>query len=594
MSKKQPGILSSLIDEVLQGQQETDRKIANIIEFCESPEYLNFGGQNPPISLWPMQKIVLKMFYRGTRGNEHLELTEQELDVLRNISKEEDLDYEALNGGFQQVIDKYYRRTPLRTLQLVMGRRSSKTFMVSIIAVYEAYKLLQMGNPQKVYKLPPNKPIAIINVAVSETQAYDPLFIEILSRVTNSPYFADKISPATKKGELYLLTDADREEIVRRKAEGIDIGLDGSVVLLSGHSNSRSIRGKAAIAILFDEFAHFLNSAGRQSGDEVYTALAPSTQQFGDDGKLVLLSDPRDKSGIFWTLFAMSQEQKKKDDGTIVYPNDNILSLQLPTWVMNPNPNFAKEKLEREERPKDPIAFLNSYAARFTGELGMKMFDGSRLEACIDTNHKDPPFGDPRYAYYVHLDPATTTHNYALCMVHAINVANQKADRRTRIVVDLIRLWRPSGSGPIDISIIEKYLTELSQRFNIVQMSFDSFQSAQTIQRLQARGIRAFETPFSPTYTSEIYGELRNMVHQGDIVLPHDEQLVGEMRELLYKINGKHIKPMVNVRSPDFYTDDCVDALAGAAYQAMFSKVRASLPRSAVAYMPIGNWAGRR
>jgi len=261
---------------------------------------------------------------------------------------------------------------------------------------------------------------------------------------------------------------------------------------------------------------------------------------------------------------------------------------------MNPNPNFKKEKLEREERPKDPIAFLNSYAARFTGELGMKMFDGARLEACINLNHKDQPFGDPRYAYYVHLDPATTSHNYALCMAHAINVANQKAERRLRIVVDLIRLWRPSGHGPIDISMIEKFLIELSRKFNIVQMSFDSFQSAQTIQRLKSCGIKAVETPFSPTYTSEIYGELRNLVHQGDIIIPHDEQLVGEMRELLYKINGKHIKPMPNVRSPDFHTDDCVDALAGAAYQAMFSKVKASLPRSAVAYMPIGNWAGRR
>jgi hypothetical protein len=355
MSKnKQPGILSSLIDEVLQGQQETERKIVDIITFCEDPRYLNFGGQNPPIELWPMQKIVLKMFYRGTKGNEHVELNEDELDILRNIAKNEDLDYEAQNGGFQQVIDKYYRRAPLRTLQLVMGRRSSKTFMVSIIAVYEAYKLLEMGNPQKYYKLPPNKPIAIINVAVSETQAYDPLFIEILSRVTNSQYFADKISPSSKKGELFLLTDADKEEILRRKAEGIDIGLDGSVVLMSGHSNSRSIRGKAAIAILFDEFAHFLNSAGRQSGDEVYTALAPSTQQFGDDGKLVLLSDPRDKSGIFWTLFTMSQDKKVKDDGTVVYPNDNILSLQLPTWVMNPSKNFAKEKLEREGPDRVP------------------------------------------------------------------------------------------------------------------------------------------------------------------------------------------------------------------------------------------------
>ena len=588
MRKKKDDGLSSMIDEVLHDVQPSGgRKVVDIITFCEDPKYLNFGGQTPPINLWPMQKIVLKMFYRGTRGNEHIELDEGELDILRNIAKHEDLDYESEKNGFQQVIDKYYRRSPLRTLQLIMGRRSSKTFMVSLVAAYEAYKLLETGNPQKFYGLPPGKPIAIINVAVSESQAYDPLFLEIQARVTNSPYFSDKISPASKKGEMFLLTDADKDEIIRRKTEGINLSVEGSVVLMSGHSNSRSIRGKAAIAILFDEFAHFMNSAGRQSGDEVYTALAPSTQQFGNDGKLVLLSDPRDKSGIFWKLFEMSQEVK---DG--VYPNDNILALQLPTWVMNPNPNFAKEKLEREEKPKDPIAFLNSYAARFTGELGMKMFDAARLEACINTSYREPPFGDLKYPYYIHLDPATTSHNYALAMVHAIHVRNPRGDSRTRIVTDLLKLWRPSGFGPIDISEIEKFIIALSRKFNVAMVSFDSFQSAQTIQRLKAVGIRAVETPFSPIYTSEVYGELRNMVHQGDISLPTNEQLLGEMRELLYKIHGHHIKPMVNVRSMDFHTDDCVDALAGAAYQAMYSKVRASLPRSAVAYMPVGVWAG--
>lgn len=594
MSKQKRDPLISMIDNVLQEGRSDKRKIVDIITFCNDPAYLNFGGQNPPINLWPMQQIVLKMFYRGTRGNEHIELDEKELDELRRICKEEDLDYEPSLGGFGQVIEKYYRRAPIRTLQLVMGRRASKTFMVSVIAAYEAYKLLEMGNPQKHYGMPANKPIAIINVAVSSDQAYDPLFLEILSRITNSPYFADKISPASKKSELYLLTDADREEIQRRKADGINIELEGSVVLMSGHSNSRSIRGKAAIAILFDEFAHFINTAGRSSGDEVYSALAPSTQQFGNDGKLVLLSDPRDKAGIFWVLFEMSQQREEKD-GAVVYPNDNILSLQLPTWVMNPGPNFTKDKLEREERPKDPIAFLNSYAARFTGEMGMQMFDRERLQSCININYKEPVLGDPRYAYYVHLDPATTSHNYALAMVHAIHVRNDRSENRTRIVVDLVKSWRPSGEGPVDIAQVEKYIIEIAKKFRIVQVSFDAFQSAQTIQRLKALGLRAIETPFLPRYTSEIYGELRNLVHQGDIVLPWDDQLLGEMRELLYKIKGKNlIKPMINPRSELYASDDCVDALAGAAFQAMYAKVRAALPRSAVAYMPVGPWAGRR
>jgi len=71
--------------------------------------------------------------------------------------------------------------------------------------------------------------------------------------------------------------------------EGIHIPVEGSIVLKSGHSNSASLRGQAAICILFDEFAHFMTSTGKQSGDEVYNALVPSVKQFGVDGKVVLL-----------------------------------------------------------------------------------------------------------------------------------------------------------------------------------------------------------------------------------------------------------------------------------------------------------------
>ena len=95
MSKRKPNNdsgLSSMIDEVLQGRSSEERKVVDIITFCEDPAYLDFGGQNPPITLWPMQKIVLKMFYRGSRGNEHVELTEEEMDILRGIAKDEDLD----------------------------------------------------------------------------------------------------------------------------------------------------------------------------------------------------------------------------------------------------------------------------------------------------------------------------------------------------------------------------------------------------------------------------------------------------------------------------------------------------------------------
>lgn len=584
MGKKKENVFKQLVDDLVNDSvvESTEREILDVITFCEHPHYLNFLGQDPPLNLWPMQKIVLKLFYRGTKGNKHLQLDDTELAILDDITKNEELDYENDYGGFQQVIDKYKRGNIHNLMLLIMGRRSSKTMMVSIIAAYEAYKLLETpeGNPHKYYKLSPDKPIAILNVAVSESQALDPLFKEIKSRLARSPYFENKINhDKTTLNQLYLLTDADKRENSKRRAQGSSIMVDGSVVLKSGHSNSASLRGQAAICILFDEFAHFMSSSGKSSGDEVFNALVPSTKQFGLDGKVVLLSDPRGKDGMFWKLFQMAQAKEKLDDGSEVPTNDEIIALQIPTWRMNPTESLSKENLERTERVKNAIAFNCSWGARFQGEAGDKLFDERRVIECVNLAYKEPPMGSPMYTYYMHLDPATTSHNYALALAHVVTYRINTGEIRKKVFVDKIKYWRPSKGVPVDINAVEKEIRDLCRKFRVAQVSFDSFASQPTIQRLQMCGIRAIETPFTATYISAIYGELKNLINQGEIELPNDQLLVGEMKNLRFKIVSRGIKRFFDPQS-EYPSDDCCDAVASCSWQALYADVKMTLPRS--------------
>lgn len=579
--------LASIIDKVItsaQGMNKT-HEIVDIITFCEDPRYLNFLGLDPQIHLWPMQRIVLKMFYRGTPGNEHVFLTDEEIEILRKVGQEEELDYDPELGGFEQVIEKYKRGTIFSHLLLIMGRRSSKTMMVSIIAAYEAYKLCECpeGNPQKFYKIAPDKPIHIINVAVNETQALDPLFAEIETRVIRSTYFQDKINTGSSiQGKIYILTDADKAENLRRREKGVDRLLPGSIILMSGHSNSASLRGHATKCVLFDEFAHFIGTGGRSSGDEVYNALLPSMKQFGKEGKIVMLSDPRGKEGMFWKLFEFSQKRETKADGTVNHTHDDVLALQLPTWIMNPTDDLKKEKLYREEYAKDPAAFMTSWGAKFVGAEGSRFFDPAKIENCIDIRAQEAARGEPNYAYYLHLDPATTSHNYALCLCHSVLYGNGRNEYRRRIVVDTVKYWRPDGS-PVDITEVENTIRDLCRRFNVVQVSFDSFASQQTIQNLRACGINAVETPYRSTYITEIYGELRELVNQGNLILYPHELLIGEMKNLMYKILNRGIKRFFDPKG-DYRSDDCVDALAGAAFQALNAQIVRSLPKSALVW----------
>jgi hypothetical protein len=563
-----------------------DRKVVDIIEFCEGKEYLDLLSQDPPFELWPMQKIVLKLFYRGGRGNEDLELTEDEIAIIEDVARNEDLDYVDEYGGFWQILEKYRRRNLHNILMLVMGRRSSKTAMVSIIAAYESYRLLETpeGNPHKFYGMPQDKPIAILNVAVSSDQAYDPLFKEIQSRLARAPYFDNKINyAASAKNTIYLLTDSDKRENADRARRGIKLTLDGSVVLKSGHSNSASLRGQAAICVLFDEFAHFMTSSGKQSGDEVYNALVPSTRQFGLDGRVVLLSDPRGKEGMFWRLFTMAQE-REDIDGKITHLNEEILALQLPTWRINPEPEFCQEELERTERPKDPVAYWATWNARFQGEAGERLFNEQRLMDSIDWDRVDAKFGDPRYSYYLHLDPATSSHNYALALVHVVTMTNSAGGLRRRVVVDYVKFWSPTKEGPVSIKAVENEIRDICRRFKVELVTFDAFQSAATIERLRLSGIRSMETPFTITYMTKAYTELRNALHEGDVSLYPHQKLIGELKYLRYKLVTRGFKRMFDPKS-EAPSDDCADALAGATFQALNAKTKGGLPKSTTVYM---------
>ena len=245
--------------------------IVDVITFCESPKYLNLD-----FKLWIGQKIILKSFYMGTTGNEELKLSQEEWEWLIAKSEPEEIDGFIYENNIKDVIKKLHKREKdpkakmFKELQLVLGRRGSKTLMASLITVYEAYKLIALGNPHKFYNLPEDDEIAIINVALSQQQA-GRLFRQIQARIRNSPFFANRVGKE-KTSEITLMTDLDLE----KKARGTgNLSVPGSILLLCGHSNPDSLAGYSAILILFDEIA-FYDETGKVTGKYFYGRLTPS------------------------------------------------------------------------------------------------------------------------------------------------------------------------------------------------------------------------------------------------------------------------------------------------------------------------------
>jgi len=539
-------ILNSQINDLInQNEQKID-----IVNFCEHPHYLN----QP---LHGVEKFILKVFY----GLE-LDNTEKYIKVRTFPTNEEGImmtEVEFANFLIQQ------KRTNLlaaydfgvtQHLLLVCGRRGGKTFIASIISAYEAYLLISKGDPQKHYGLPIGQKIKIITVATNSDQAKI-ASDAIKDRICNSPWFAQYVEGTTLTS-IRLRTKTD---IIDERESTISV--DAMSCTASG------VRGHTVIVAILDEFAHFTDKSGNRSGDSVYYSLVPSIATFGKDGKILALSNPYAKSGIFYTLYrkAMGSEFEKA--------LQTIRVFQMPSWEMNDTLNFD---FFSNEYTLNPESFDYEYGAEFSSTVTGFFKFPEKIEDCIDKELMEPLSGG-RYTYYLSIDPASVGHGYALCMVH-IEQRETETGTKKIVIVDRWKRWMASdeefaasGLAMIDPSVIDEYIIKLARVFKISMVRYDQYESASSIHKLIKAGVPAERKPITSAHNMEMYKNLRNLIYNDEIVLPSYKQGIGELRNLQERKFGKNRFSVCAPIAGEITTDDLADVLAGASFMAIKSEV---------------------
>ena len=582
--------INDLLDKVKSSlkAQSSSQYIPNIIEFCESKYYLNLPSRGT--NLFPMQKIILKTFYRGQPGNEKLELDEKELQYL-------------FENKMDNVLEKYHSGNLFRELVLVLGRRGSKDFLVSLIALYEVMRLLEIptGSPFKHYKIAEGNPIFILTVATSSDQAKI-LFTEIKEKMTSSEYFVDKVGHM-ESDKIHLLTPEDKikqKQIEEKGFENAASKIKGSVVIMSGHSNSESLLGKRIFGLLLDEVASFKTTSGATSGDRIYSALTPSTADFvrftGEkdangkpiritDSKIVSISSPRSEEGMLFKLW----------NETAITPNR--LAFRLPTWKVNALQD--EDTLRAEFKFMSPSEFSMEFGAEFSGTAGEKFIPDKLVDEAIEIGAElgldQREAGIPGMIYFAHLDPAVSSHNYALVVLHVeqrMRLTEKNGhfvkEKIKMYVVDHIKVWRPSTGIPINVFDVDKYIIELAKRFRFGMVSYDAWNSESSVRLLRSKGIPTKITPFRREYKMKIYDFLEHLFTNHCLALPRKGPWAGllemELKCLkrVYLPTGFKIGPNAEAQ---VVTDDVTDALSGACGSAMNS-IDHGYPQSTVVYIP--------
>ena len=524
---------------------ENTDELVDIITFCEAQWGLN-------LNLFPAQRFILKCIYGIELDdtdpyipipdllNEKILYTLTETQFLQFLYDEGRCNTSETDGKtFQEIV-------------LVLGRRSSKSALSSFISNYEIYKLIKRRDPAKFHGLNTGDEIAILNVAPTDEQA-GVVFRMIKQNAFRSPYLRGRILNETM---LYFRaqTDVDRE---------IDQDF-ASIISLVGGCSSNSLRGNNAIMIILDEMAFFIDKeSSRFSGSEVYSALVPSMSSFGKHGKVLCLSSPYAKFGMFYKRFQQSFEEP-----------DYTLMFKMPTAMVNPT---VESNILKASYRRNRSSFMCEYGGEFSDRITAWVEDESEFTKNI-SDREPPSKGVPDVNYYMGIDLGFKNDGTAICIVHKENGV---------FVLDYAQVWF-SGSSDVweressmyhnctkynnqeflKMADIVNEIKELVRWFPTRKAIFDQHEGYGLHELLVAEGLTQFEMKqFSAQTNHDVYELSQRLYGEQLLDIFNDPVLIPELLSLeAERKGGKNGKIDVHAPNMEGAHDDISDAFVRAIY----------------------------
>lgn len=435
-------------------------------------------------------------------------------------------------------------------LVLTIGMRGTKTTTVSLIELYELYDLLRRPHPQGDYGVLPRQEIFLTNVAGSQTQSQDTVFAKIEEFLPNSAWFQKYIS---------YLKDCGNNIEGNPYYRAIDVEYafrDKNITVRAMNSNSASQVGKTSKIVVFDELARMKTTEGALAGGAVYSSLSKATQTFGRNGIKISCSSPWIEGDQMWELNKLNGKIK----GLLVY--------HLPTWMFNPRPEVSREALQ-SEFDKNPEDSERDFAAVWPKSEADAVDMKELVDAVIKPWRKpllhwrqvidERTDADGVKRKYVkievdswpslekatmrvlHGDPGKSDDSYAICIEH-VEMKRGEGGRIFPIVVnDLTLEWMPNPQikSIVDYMNVGEIILKLWKTYNIINVSFDQWNSEATIQWLRQEGVSANEMKFTENQQMAMFNTTKQLIYSGQFEsYPGDEKTV-EQFKALKKVGNK-------------------------------------------------------
>lgn len=318
--------------------------------------------------------------------------------------------------------------------------------------------------------------------------------------------------------------------------------------------------------------------AQRLSASAIYRMSKASVMsRFPNVGKVILLSFPR-----YANDFICQRYDEAGDES-------DVLRIKAPTWVMNPfitremlEPEFKRNPIDSAQRfGCEPPLMTDAYFREpdrvrkcFKGIWEVKnkgepdeslvLRENRDLHPIADDGTFKPWFkADDDHTRFIHVDLALKRDRAALAMCHSpgvrkVEVEHGVFENLPVVKMDIVHYWEAKPGYEIDFQQIREFVKTLAVRFPVGLVTLDRWNSVDTIQILNKRGIR---TEAHSVKKSD-YDTLSTAMYDGRFSGYFHHMLVeDELLRLQILDNGK-------IDHPDGFHDDLAQAVASATWHA--------------------------
>lgn len=516
--------------------------------------------------------------------------------------------YEALTDIFGQDpadlrISKFERA--LLTGAIGIG----KTTFASIALPYMAHWVLCLKDPQGFFGLLPGSRIAFMQMSTSEQQAREVIFGDIVARIKNSAWFRDNF-PMDPKYTRQIRFEKD-------------------VWILPGDSAETTFEGYNILGGILDEGdSHKVTlekDFAQQGYDTIESRIASrfvdnsNPDREGHLGLIIVIGQMKKASGFMARMYRMFKSDPKayvvrmaiwESFGWDKY-TDKKTGKRSSFWYHIKRRMVVPEGVGKMLDPEECIEIPNAFADQFRNnpEKALRDLGGippatsdpfislvDRIEEArdkwiervgedspVDTSCTSPRFApwftnlnkaDPRKRV-LHVDLAYSANGDALGMAMGYVEKLVKVDDEEKpyVVIDFLLRVRAAPGTEIMLSDVRRIIYDLrdDRRFRLKKVTYDGFQSTDTLQQLRKKRFEAENVSVDKSVMP--YEDLREAIYERRIEFPKYMTYLNmgdtELVEVAFKELTELSVQKNKVDHPANGSKDLADALAAVVYTLM-------------------------